>query len=63
MLAVGAKSDDPYLARVLRANKYYQITGIAIQPWEIDEVIPEDWMEAVLAIIDDIPAKTPKKDN
>jgi len=60
---VGAQTNDPYAARVLRAQKYHLITGIAIQPWEIDEIIPEDWMDAVLAIIDDIPAKMPKKGN
>jgi hypothetical protein len=35
---------------VLRAQKVHAVTGKALWPWEVDEVIPEDWLEAILAV-------------
>ncbi|MGA2504194.1 MAG: hypothetical protein ABSG01_08910 [Anaerolineales bacterium] len=60
MLAVGAATDDYYMSRVLRAMKVHQVTGQAVWPWEVDELVPEDWLEAILAVVDEIPKRTPK---
>ncbi len=60
MLAVGAATEDPYMSRVLRAMKVHQVTGQAIWPWEVDKLIPEDWLEAILAVVNEIPKRKPK---
>lgn len=54
ILAAGAKTDDPYLVRVLAAHKIYAITGQAIHPWEVDSY-PDDWYEAIKALADTLP--------
>ncbi len=48
------------MSRVLRAMKVHQVTGQAVWPWEVDELVPEDWLEAILAVVDEIPKRTPK---
>jgi hypothetical protein len=60
LLAVGGATDEPYMAKVLRAMKVHQVTGKALWPWEVDKVVPEDWLEAILAVVDEIPKRTPK---
>jgi hypothetical protein len=60
LLAVGATTNDPYMTKVLRAMKVHQVTGKALWPWEVDEVVPEDWLEAILAVVDEIPKRKPK---
>jgi hypothetical protein len=40
--------------------KVHQVTGKALWPWEVDKVVPEDWLEAILAVVDEIPKRTPK---
>jgi hypothetical protein len=57
LLAVGVATDDPYMTMVLRAMKIHQVTGMVIPPWEVDKVIPEDWAEAIEAVVDEIPAR------
>jgi hypothetical protein len=46
--------------RVLRAQKVYQVTGKSLWPWEVDELIPADWLEAILAVVNEIPKRTVK---
>ena len=48
------------MAKTLRAMKVHQVTGMSLWPWEVDERIPEDWLEAILAVVDEIPARIPK---
>jgi hypothetical protein len=48
------------MAKVLRAMKVHQVTGKSLWPWEVDELVPEDWLEAILAVVDEIPKRTPK---
>jgi hypothetical protein len=48
------------MAKVLRAMKVHQVTGKALWPREVDKVVPEDWLEAILAVVDEIPKRTPK---
>jgi hypothetical protein len=61
LLAVGAETEDPYMTRVLRAQKVHLVTGKPVWPWEVDTLVPEDWMEAICAVVDEIPARMPKR--
>ncbi|MGD0535898.1 MAG: hypothetical protein ABR999_10760 [Methanoregula sp.] len=49
------------MAKVLRAMKIHQVTGMVIPPWSVDAEMPEDWLLAICAVVDEIPQRTPKK--
>lgn len=57
MLAAGGKTDDDYLSCIIKARHFYEATGKAVYPWEVDD-LPIDWMDAVIALQIDVPAKT-----
>jgi hypothetical protein len=45
-LAASGKTDDPYLAAIVTGQKIHQVTGRALDPWEV-AAYPLDWLEAV----------------
>jgi len=48
------------MAKTLQAMKVHQVTGKAVWPWSVDAEVPEDWMMAICAVMDEIPKRTPK---
>jgi hypothetical protein len=63
IIAIGAKTHNPYLTRILRARKFFLVTGIPIPPWEIDEIISEDWIDAIDEFAGFMLEGNKKKDN
>jgi glycogen debranching enzyme len=39
--------------RIIQAQKINQVTGAALMPWEIEEM-PGEWMDAILAMADEL---------
>ena len=56
MLAAGGKTDDYYLACIIKARHVFDATGNAVLPWEVDD-IPIDWMDSIISLQVDVPAK------
>jgi hypothetical protein len=56
VLASGGGTDDPYLTRIIKAQYIYKAFGVALYPWQVDDM-PDDWMDAILSYSVDVPKK------
>lgn len=50
---------DPYVTRIIRANRIFVLTGHPIWPWEVDD-IPDEWHDAFRAFSVEVGEKAAK---
>jgi hypothetical protein len=60
MLAAGAPTDEPHMRAVTLAHAVFQTTGKAVWPWEVEDALPDEWLDTFYEWAEVIPIKRAK---